>query len=161
MQIPSFISIFSYDGCSVTRAIIQHLIIWLLFSINFTQNIFVWQKRRLPLLENQECRLSVDRVLPFRSIWFVLTNCGSHKITNKICISVVAEVVSRHVLVNVSSLVPHMDVENYDTFAHVHHHSIVLCNLIYIHEINNTVFHIIYHSVWQSLQNLILKTLWK
>lgn len=59
---------------------------------------------------------SVDQY-PFRSIRSALTNCGSLEITNKIRISVVAEVVSYHVLVNVSSLVRHMNVENYDTFA--------------------------------------------
>lgn len=55
--------------------------------------------------------LAIDQY-PFRSIRFALTNCGSLEITNEICISVVAEVVSYHVHVNLSGLVHHVDVEN-------------------------------------------------
>lgn len=75
---------------------------------------------------------------------FTLTNCGSLEITNKIYISVVAEVVSYHVLVNMSSLVRHVDVENYDTFARASL-AFTYDNFICMSAVNNTS--IVLHNI--------------
>lgn len=119
------IYIFFFSYYDTKTATIRSSSAWSLISIDYRAKYVCPIKISFDRELRMSPVLSIDHY-SFRSFRFALTNCGSLEITNKIRISVVAEVVSYHVLVNVSSLVRHVDVENYDTFAYMHHRH---CNL--------------------------------